>query len=95
MCDALRKALTEQAHGRKGRTTAEATERVSRALADAVAQCWSILPQDIQHKLFEAAVTSQGEKFRQELAVYLYGKHDRTSDVVQPRAVPEPDSLAG
>ena len=38
---------------------------------------------------------SQGEAIRQQLAVYLHGKHERTSDVVQSRAVPEPDSLGG
>jgi hypothetical protein len=37
---------------------------------------------------------AQGEAIRQELAVYLHGKHDRTSDVAaQSRAVREPDSL--
>jgi hypothetical protein len=38
---------------------------------------------------------AQGETIRQELAVYLHGKHDRTSNVGQSRAVPEPDSLGG
>jgi hypothetical protein len=60
-----------------------------------VAQCWSTLPQEIQHTLSEAAVMSQGEAIRQQLAVYLRGKHERTSDVAQSRAVPEPDSLGG
>jgi hypothetical protein len=41
------------------------------------------------------AVMSQGEAIRQQLAVYLHGKHERTSDVAQSGAVPEPDSLGG
>jgi hypothetical protein len=53
------------------------------------------LPQEIQHKLFEAAVTAHGETIRQELAVYLHGKHDRTTDAARSRAVLEPDSLGG
>jgi hypothetical protein len=65
-------------------------DRLSRALGQAVAQSWSTLPQEIQQRLFEAAVRSQGETIRQELAVYLHGKHDRTSDMAQSRAVPEP-----
>jgi hypothetical protein len=37
-------------------------------------QCWSTLPQQIRHRLFEAAVMAQGEAIRQELAVYLHAK---------------------
>ena len=97
---ALRDVLADlghgpQAHDRKGELSADATDRLSRALGEAVARSWSALPQDIQHKLFEAAVMAQGETIRQELAVYLHGKHDRTSNVGQSRAVPEPDSLGG
>jgi hypothetical protein len=50
---------------------------------------------EIQHKLFEAAVTVHGETIRQELAVCLHGKHDRTTDAARSRAVPEPDSVGG
>jgi phage terminase Nu1 subunit (DNA packaging protein) len=97
---ALTKALADvdqgtQVHERKEQIPAEAMDRLSRALGQAVAQSWSTLPQEIQQRLFEAAVRSQGETIRQELAVYLHGKHDRTSDVGQSRAVPEPDSLGG
>jgi hypothetical protein len=97
---ALREALADlgqgaHAHERNGELSAEDADRLPRALGDAVARCWSTLPQDIQHKLFEAAVMSQGETIRQELAVFLHGKHDRTSHVGQSRAVPEPDSLGG
>jgi hypothetical protein len=97
---ALREALADlglgpQVPDREGGISVDAMERLSRALGQAVAQCWSTLPQEIQHKLFEAAVRSQGEAIRQELAVYLHGKHDRTSDAGQSRVVPEPDSLGG
>jgi hypothetical protein len=73
----------------------KAAEQLSRALGQAVARCWSSLPQDIQHNLFEAAVTSEGETIRQRLAVFLQGKRERAVDIVQARAMPEPDSLGG
>jgi hypothetical protein len=87
---ALRDALAELGDGpqpqdRKGELSADATDRLSRALGEAVARSWSALPQDIQHRLFEAAVMAHGEAIRQELAVYLHGKHDRTSNVGQSR----------
>jgi hypothetical protein len=77
------------------RCPVETAETLSQALGQAVARCWSILPQEIQHDLFEAAVASEGETIRQQLAVYLHGKHERTADAVQARAIPEPDSLGG
>jgi hypothetical protein len=97
---ALKDALAGLGHGAqaweiKEELSGDATDRLSRALGEAVARSWSALPQDIQHKLFEAAVMAHGEAIRQELAVYLHGKHDRTSNVGQSRAVPEPDSLGG
>jgi len=96
---ALRDALADLGHGaqarEKGDLSAEATDGLSRALGEAVARSWSTLPQDIQHRLFEAAVMAHGEEIRQDLAVYLHGKHDRTSHVGQSRTVPEPDSLGG
>jgi hypothetical protein len=80
---ALREAVADLHHRtelpeKKGELSADAAEKLSGALGKAVARCWSILPKEIQHKLLEAAVTSQGEVIRQELAVYLHGKHDRT-----------------
>ena len=66
----------------------EAIDKRSRALGQAVARYWSSLPQEIQHNLFESAVTSEGETMRQQLAVHLYGKHERTVDAVQARAMP-------
>jgi hypothetical protein len=97
---ALREVLADLGLGpqipdRKGEVSIDELDKLSRALGQAVAECWSTLPQEIQQKLFDAAVTSQGEAIRQELAVYLHGKHDRTSNVGQSRVVPEPDSLGG
>ena len=74
---------------------AEIKEQVFRALGEAVVAVWSRLPQDIQHDLFEGAVTSQGESSRQQLAVFLHGEHPRTSDAIKSSAMPEPDSLGG
>ncbi len=73
----------------------ETIDELSRALGRAVAQCWSELPQEVQHSLFEAAVTSEGERIRQQLAVFLHGKHQRTLDAVHSQATLEPDSLGG
>jgi hypothetical protein len=53
--------------------SAEAIAKLSCAVGQAVAQCWSRLPQEIQHELFEAAVKSEGEIIRQQLVVYLHG----------------------
>ena len=89
--DALNRAAGDQSQELSG----EATDQLSRALGQAVARCWSSLPQEIQHNLFETAVMSEGEIIRQQLAVYLHGKHERTVDTLQARAMPEPDSLGG
>jgi len=75
--------------------SSEAREQVFRALGESVARIWSRLPQDIQHHLFEGAVASQGETQRQQIAVFLHGRHARTADGVKARAMPEPDSLGG
>lgn len=74
---------------------AEAAERLARALGQAVARCWSSLSQEAQRDLFEAAVAAEGEPIRQQLAVFLHGKHTRTIDSLHARATPEPDSLGG
>jgi hypothetical protein len=73
----------------------EAQQQVFGALGKAVVRIWSQLPQDIQHHLFEEAVTSQGESMRQQLAVFLHHTHPRTTDSIKARAMPEPDSLGG
>ena len=79
----------------KDELSVEAANKLSRALGQAVARCWSRLPQEVQQELFEAAVMSDGETIRQQLAVYLHGKHSRTLNSAQARAIPEPDSLGG
>ena len=54
------------------------------AWGEAVVRVWSRLPQDVQHHLFEQAVTSRGED------------HPRTWDPLgKPRHTTEPDSLGG
>jgi hypothetical protein len=73
----------------------QAQHQVYRALGEAVAHVWSQLPPDIQHHLFEAAVKSQGEPMRPQIAVFLHEKHTRTSSALKARAMPEPDSLGG
>jgi hypothetical protein len=71
-------------------------DQLRRALGEAVGRIWSDLPQDIQHRLFEEAITSAGEAIRPQLAVFLHDKHQRTSDPLgKPREVIEPDSLGG
>ena len=69
---------------------------LARALGEAVLRIWSRLPNDIQHDLFEAAVKSQGEQIRPDLAQILHDRHPRTSEPGgKGRDVPEPDSLGG
>jgi hypothetical protein len=75
--------------------SADARARLSQVLGQALVHCWSRLPRDVQHDLFEAAVTSEGEAIRQQLAVYLHGTHARTIVSLQARAMSEPDSLGG
>jgi hypothetical protein len=77
-------------------TTIVTAEQLTRALGEAVIRIWSDLPQDVQNHLFQEAVTSQGESIRPPLAVFLHGKHARTSDPLgKPREMMEPDSLGG
>jgi hypothetical protein len=73
----------------------DVTDRLSKALGQAIVHCWSRLPREAQHDLFEAAVTAESEAIRQQLAVYLHGSHARTIGSLQARAMPEPDSLGG
>jgi hypothetical protein len=74
---------------------ADTIQKLDRALGQAVAQCWSVLTPEIQHSLFEAAVASEGESIREQLAIHLHSKHKRTVETLQARAIPEPDSLGG
>jgi hypothetical protein len=73
----------------------ETSEQLSRALGDAVVRIWGRLPHDIQSRLFEETLTSQHERMRPQLAIYLHEKHPRTCAAVRARAMPEPDSLGG
>ena len=73
----------------------ETADKIARALGQGLAQCWSRLAQDIQQDIFETAVTLEGEAIRQQLAIYLHGKHTRTTDAMHARATSEPDSLGG
>jgi hypothetical protein len=75
----------------------ETAERFACALGQAVVRNWSHLPEKVQERLFEEAVTSQGEAMRSRLAVFLYGKHTGISGVVDAHGIEiqEPDSLGG
>src|SRR5262245_20313421 len=71
-------------------------DQLTRALGEAVIRIWSNLPQEVQDHLFKEAVASQGDSIRSQLAVFLHGKHSRTSDPLgDPREMKEPDSLGG
>jgi hypothetical protein len=71
-------------------------DQLTRALGEAVIRIWSNLPQEVQDHLFKEAVASQGDSIRSQLAVFLHGKHSRTSDPLgDPRELKEPDSLGG
>jgi hypothetical protein len=74
---------------------AEVQQRIFRTLGEGVVKCWSGLPKEIQHQLFEAAVQAEGEVVRPKLAVFLHGAHARTADGLKARAMPEPDSKGG
>jgi hypothetical protein len=61
-----------------------------RALGTAVVSAWGKLPAEVQHVLFEEAVSTghQGEpdeSLREQLAVFLHDHHPRTLDV-DPRS---------
>jgi hypothetical protein len=75
--------------------TRETSEHFSRALGDAVVKMWGHLPNTLQSRLFEEAVTAQDVTMRPQLAVFLHGKHPRTAAAKRARAILEPDSLGG
>ena len=68
-------------------------EQLTHALGEAVVQIWSYLPPDVQHELFEEAITAGGERMRHHLAIFLHERHARTE--TRARAMLEPDSLGG
>jgi hypothetical protein len=96
---ALQKALADLGMNARGddvgafELTNEAIDSLSKALGKAVARCWSSLPQDVQRTLFDIA--AEDGAARQQLAVFLHGKHARTLDALHARATSEPDSLGG
>lgn len=94
---AIEKTLSGASHASPlpAELTPETADKIARALGQGLAQCWSRLAQDIQHDVFEAAVTLEGEAIRQQLAIYLHGKHTRTTDAMHAHATAEPDSLGG
>ena len=73
----------------------DTSEQFSHALGDAVLRLWGTLPTDLQNRLFREAVSVQGGQMRPQLAVYLHGKHPRTTAAIKARAILEPDSLGG
>jgi hypothetical protein len=76
-------------------TSHETSEQLSRALGEAVVRMWGYLPNTLQSRLFEAAVTSHDVGMRPQLAVFLHDKHPRTTAARKARAILEPDSLGG
>ena len=68
--------------------------QMSQALGEAVVRLWGILPPDVQHRLFDEAV-SHAAKTRSQLAVFLHDKHPRTGASIKASAMIEPDSLGG
>ena len=61
-------------------------ERMARVLGAAVISRWAELPQDVQEKLFEAAIvlghqTERDESLREQLAKFLHDHHKRTAPV--------------
>jgi hypothetical protein len=73
----------------------DTSDLFSQALGDAVLRIWSRLPQQVQHDLFEEALTSEWAGMRAQLATFLHHKHARTVSAVANRAMIEPDSLGG
>jgi hypothetical protein len=75
--------------------TRETSEHFSLALGEAVVKMWGHLPNALQSRLFQEAVTAQDGEMRPQLAVFLHGKHPRTAAAKRARAILEPDSLGG
>jgi hypothetical protein len=73
----------------------EASDQLSRVLGESVVSIWSQLPHDVQCRLFETAISLQGERTRPQLAIFLHEKHQRTYASLKTRTMLEPDSLGG
>jgi hypothetical protein len=76
-------------------TSHETSELLSRALGEAVVKMWGHLPNTLQSRLFQEAVTARDIDMRPQLAVFLHEKHPRTAAARKARAILEPDSLGG
>jgi len=77
----------------KGTDGQLAQAQLTQALGAGVVQIWSYLPPDVQHQLFEEAITHLGERMRHQLALFLHDHHVRTD--LRTRGMLEPDSLGG
>jgi hypothetical protein len=77
------------------RTSYETSEQLSRALGEAVVRMWGHLPNTLQSRLFQEALTARDVEMRPQLAVFLHEKHPRTAAARKARAILEPDSLGG
>lgn len=73
----------------------DSVEQLCGILGQAVVRLWSDLPQDVQQRLFEEALTTDGERLRPQLAQFLHDRHTRTLAGAVARALIEPDSLGG
>ena len=73
----------------------ESSQLIARTLGEAIVRMWSRLPQDVQHDLFEETMNSLDGSMRSKLAIFLHGKHSRTSGSSAARSMVEPDSLGG
>jgi len=73
----------------------ETSEHLSHALGETVVRIWGYLPHDVQCRIFEETLNSHQGRMRPQLAVFLHGRHPRTSGARQARAILEPDSLGG
>ena len=60
------------------------TDRISRALGDAVVRMWAGLPHDLQSRLFDEVV-SEHEDMKPDLALLLHEQHPRTRAGKQSR----------
>ena len=73
----------------------ETSDQFSRALGEAVVRMWGHLPNTLQSRLFQEALTTRDVELRPKLAVFLHEKHPRTAAARKARAILEPDSLGG
>ena len=62
------------------------TDRISRALGDAMVRIWTGLPHDLQSRLFNKVV-SESEDMKADLTLLLHEKHPRTRAGKHSRAI--------